>query len=80
MPGEKYFKACTRGLDRFNKDELVLVRNDRRVLTTISVRQSTKKLLAYALHSTTLELDGDVVLRSRSLQRVERQVAPDALG
>jgi hypothetical protein len=49
-------------------------------LTTISVRQSTKKLLAYALHSTTFELDGDVVLRSRSLQRVERQVAPDALG
>ena len=78
MLGEKYFKACTRGLDRFNT---VLVRNDhRRVLTTISVRQSTKKLLAYALHSTTLELDGDVVLRSRSLQRVERQVAPDALG
>jgi len=28
MPGEKYFKACTRGLDRFNKNELVLVRND----------------------------------------------------
>ena len=65
MPGEKYFKACTRSLDRFNKDELVLVRNDhRRVLTTISVRQSTKKLLAYALHSATFELDGDVVLRS----------------
>ena len=80
MLGEKYFKACTRGLDRFKK-MIVLVRNDhRRVLTTISVRQSTKKLLAYALHSTTLELDGDVVLRSRSLQRVERQVAPDALG
>ena len=60
---------------------IVIVRNDhRRVLTTISVRQSTKKLLAYALHSTTFELDGDVVLRSRSLQRVERQVAPDALG
>jgi len=55
MLGEKYFKACTRGLDRFNKDEFVLVRNDhRRVLTTISVRQSTKKLLAYALHSATL--------------------------
>ena len=43
MLGEKYFKACTRGLDRFNKDELVLVRNDhRRVLTTIAVRQPTK--------------------------------------
>ena len=43
MPGEKYFKACTRGLDRFNKDEFVLVRNDhRRVLTTIAMRQSTK--------------------------------------
>jgi hypothetical protein len=28
MLGEKYFKACTRGLDRFNKNELVLVRND----------------------------------------------------
>jgi len=55
MPGEKYFKACTRGLDRFNKNELVLVRNDhRRVLATISVRQSTQKLLAYALHSATL--------------------------
>ena len=55
MLGEKYFKACTRGLDRFNKNELVLVRNDhRRVLTTISMRQSTKKLLAYALHSATL--------------------------
>ena len=55
MLGEKYFKACTRGLDRFNKDELVLVRNDhRRVLATISVRQLTQKLLAYALHSATL--------------------------
>jgi hypothetical protein len=42
MLGEKYFKACTRGLDRFNKDELVLVRNDhRRVLTAIAVRQPT---------------------------------------
>jgi len=28
MVGEKYFEARTRGLDRFNKDELVLVRND----------------------------------------------------
>jgi hypothetical protein len=55
MPGEKYFKACTRGLDRFDKNELVLVRNDhRRVLPTIYVRQSTQKLLAYALHSATL--------------------------
>jgi len=27
MLREKYFKACTRGLDRFNEDELVLVRN-----------------------------------------------------
>ena len=43
MLGEKYFKACTRGLDRFNKDEPVLVRNDhRRVLTTIAVRRPTK--------------------------------------
>src|SRR6267378_4824343 len=54
MLGEKYFKACTRGLDRFNKDELVLVRNDhRRVLTIIAVRQRTRKLLAYALYSAT---------------------------
>jgi hypothetical protein len=43
MLGEKYFKACTCGLDRFNKDELVLVGNDhRRVLITISIRQATK--------------------------------------
>src|SRR5438876_9980208 len=43
MLGEKYFKACTRGLDRFNKNEPVLVRNDhRRVLTTIAVRRPTK--------------------------------------
>src|SRR5207302_8062231 len=42
MPGEKYFKACTSGLDRFNKVEYVLVRNDqRRVLTTISMMQAT---------------------------------------
>jgi len=27
MLREKYFKACTHGLDRFNEDELVLVRN-----------------------------------------------------
>ena len=50
MLGEKYFKACTRGLDRFNKDELVLVRNDhRRVLATIVMRQSLKEcqLLPY---------------------------------
>jgi hypothetical protein len=40
MLGEKYFNACTRGLDRFNEDEPVLVRNDRcRVLATISMRQ-----------------------------------------
>lgn len=44
MLGEKYFKACPRGLDRFNKDELVLVRNDhRRVLTTIVMRQSLRE-------------------------------------
>ena len=37
MLGEKYFKACPRGLDRFNKDELVLVRKDhRRALATIA--------------------------------------------
>ena len=28
MLREKYFKACPRGLDRFNKDEFMLVRND----------------------------------------------------
>jgi hypothetical protein len=28
MSGEKHFKACARGLDRFNKNELVRVRND----------------------------------------------------
>jgi hypothetical protein len=28
MLGEKYFKTCTGGLDRLNKDELVLVRNN----------------------------------------------------
>jgi hypothetical protein len=50
MPGEKYFKACTRGLDRFNKDELVLVRNDhRQVVTTIFVRQSTKRIVSFCL-------------------------------
>ena len=39
MLREKYFEACTGGLDRFNKDEFVLVRNDhRRVLTTIAMR------------------------------------------
>jgi hypothetical protein len=55
MPGEKYFKACTRGLDRFNKNELVLVRNDhRRVLPTISMRQSLIELLAFTLHYATL--------------------------
>jgi len=43
MLGEKYFKAGTRGLDRFNKDELVLVRNDhRRGLTTIVMRPSIR--------------------------------------
>ncbi len=51
MLREKYFKACTRGLDRFNKDKLVLVRNDhRRVLTIIAIRQSIRELLASALH------------------------------
>jgi hypothetical protein len=50
MPGEKYFKACSRGLDRLNKDEFVLVRNDhRRALTTISVRQSTHEIVSLCL-------------------------------
>ena len=54
MLGEKYFKACTRGLDRLNKDELVLVRNDhRQVLTGIAMRQSMTELLASALHIAT---------------------------
>jgi hypothetical protein len=80
MPGEKYFKACTRGLDRFNKDEFVLVRNDhRRVLTTIAVRQPTK-IVSFCPTYRNPELDGDVVPRSRSLQCLEGQVAPDALG
>lgn len=39
MSGEKHFQACPRGLDRFNEDEFVLVRNDhRRVLTIIALR------------------------------------------
>ena len=43
MPGEKYFKACTRGLDRFNKDELVLVRNDHRQRLYRSLQGSTDR-------------------------------------
>ena len=77
MPGEKYFKACTRGLDRFNKDEFVLVRNDhRRVLTTIAVRQPTK-IVSFCLTYRNPELDGDVMLRSRSVQRAKGQVGPE---
>jgi len=77
MLGEKYFKACTRGLDRFNKDELVLVRNDhRRAFTIIAVRQRTK-IVSFCLTYRNPELDGDVVLRSRSVQRAKGQVGPE---
>ena len=77
MLGEKYFKACTRGLDRFNKDEPVLVRNDhRRVLTTIAVRQPTK-IVSFCFTQRNPELDGDVALRTRSVQRAEGQVGPE---
>ena len=77
MLGEKYFKACTRGLDRFNKDELVLVRNDhQRVLTSIVMRQSLK-IVSFCLTYRNPELDGDVVLRSRSVQRAKGQVGPE---
>jgi len=42
MLGEKYFKACPRGLDRFNKDELVLVRNDHRRALAIIAGEGVK--------------------------------------
>jgi len=77
MLGEKYFKACTRGLDRFNKNEPVLVRNDhQRVLTTIAVRQPTK-IVSFCFTQRNPELDGDVALRTRSVQRAEGQVGPE---
>jgi len=50
MSGEKYFKACARGLDRFNKNELVRVRNDhRRVWPIISVRQLASEIVSFYL-------------------------------
>jgi hypothetical protein len=45
MPGEKHFQACPGGLDRFNEDELVLVRNDhRQVLTIIATRLPSRSV------------------------------------
>src|SRR5438094_3883780 len=47
MLRQKYFKACPCGLDRFNKDEFVLVRNDhRRALTTIAGKAVNRRIVS----------------------------------
>ena len=47
MLRQKYFKACPCGLDRFNKDEFVLVRNDhRRALTTIAGEAVNRRIVS----------------------------------
>ena len=47
MLREKYFKACPRGLDRFDKDEFVPVRNDhRRALTTIAREAVNRRIVS----------------------------------
>jgi len=57
MSGEKYFKACARGLDRFNKNKLVYVRNDhRQVLPIIYVRQLAREIVSFCLTERNPEL------------------------